>query len=321
MVELFLQGERKMKQTKLMTNGQRLMAKIAAAAGLVLLTASTAYAASVSIAQLPEYVRVDHFKLSCTALDGNEAKFFYKKDGGSYSSFGPAINLNTTSCLVDVTSSQIGSEGKYFFKVEVDSGSPFETSTTYDVSGPDNVRDYSKDKTGPTSYRIHWTNPGNSDFYQVFIYRGETSDFSANDDKKVTGIVGPTDTNMSWDDAGLDPNKTYYYIIRALDKAGNSSGLVGDAGTVISTTTVTTQGATGTGQGGESTVTSLPQEEAQGEVLQEATEVPVEEEAGPVKAAVDEAVSRVKTSTVLAGTLIGAFVLGLIWYFASRRRQ
>lgn len=279
----------------------------------------TAYAASLAISQLPEYVTVDHFKLSCTALGGSTtAQFSYKKDGGSYSDFGPAINLTTTPCLVDVTSSQIDSQTKYYFKVTVGSASA-ETSTTYDVSGPDPVRDYSKDKIGLTSYRIHWTNPGNSDFRQVFIYRGEAPDFSANDDKKVTGIAGTPDTNMSWDDSGLDPNKTYYYIIRALDKAGNSSGLVGDTYTVQGEAVVTTVTPT---QGAEGRVTALPKEEGQvlGEEEGELTATPIPTPSN-IQEAVTEAVSRFKNSKLLIGIGVLAFIVGLIWYWASSKKR
>lgn len=305
-----------MQKNKIATSG---LISLLFGLGLVLPAYANGITPQVAIAQLPEYIRIDYFRLSCTSLGGSTAQFSYKKEGGSYSNFGPAINLGTTSCLVNVTSSQIDSQTKYYFKVNVD-GTEKETSTTYDVSGPDPVRDYSKDKMGPTTYRIHWTTPGNSDFYQVFIYRGESADFSANDDKKVAGIAGAKDTNMSWDDAGLDPNKTYYYIIRALDKAGNSSSLVGDAGTVLGTTTVTTAASTGTGQGTEGTVRALPQEEAQGEVLQEATEAPTETPQ-TLREAAGEAVDTIKASRTLTGIALAAFLIGLAWYFLSRRRS
>ena len=291
------------------------MVKIIASLAFILFLARPAYATvpQVTIAQLPAYVTVDHFKLSCTALGGTTAQFFYRKDDwASFTSFGPSIDLTTTPCLVELTSSQIDSQTKYFFRVEINGGvASSETSTIYDVSGPDSVRDYSKDKVGPTTYRIHWTNPGNSDFYQVFIYRGEASDFSANDSAKVTGIAGAPNANMSWDDNGVSSDKTYYYIIRALDKAGNSSGLVGDSQTtfVLGTT------APSAGQAGQ--VQVLPKEKAVGgEVLPQSTQEAEKE--GTVE---DFGETGSKVGKVLTGAAILAVLAGGIWYFVSKRKR
>ena len=284
-----------------------------------LLWALPVYAATVSIASLPEYVRVDHFKLSCTALGGTTAQFSFKKDGGSYSNFGALIDLTTNQCLVDVTSAQIDSQTKYFFKVNVD-GDEKETSTTYDVSGPSAVRDYGKEKIGTTTYRIRWTNPGESDFAQVIIYRGEAPDISADDSTKIAQVGGAPDAQMEYLDNGIVPDKTYYYIIRALDKAGNSSSLVGDAQTttVLGTSTTTTTTSQGAAEG---TVRVLPEEESEGQVLEESTEQTPSEEVGPVKAAVDEAVSRISTNRALTWVAIAAVVLGLLYYYFFRRRN
>jgi len=303
-----------MQKTRLMTNAKWLMAN-----GIVLLglfAARPAYATvpQVTIAQLPAYVTVDHFKLSCTALGGTTAQFFYRKDDwASFTSFGPAIDLTVAPfCLVEVTSSQIDSQTKYFFRVEINGGASSETSTIYDVSGPDSVRDYSKDKVGPTTYRIHWTNPGNSDFYQVFIYRGEAPDFSANDSAKVTGIAGAPNANMSWDDNGVSSDKTYYYIIRALDKAGNSSGLVGDS----QTTTVLGTTAPSAGQAGQ--VQVLPKEKAVGGEVLPQSSTGEAEKAGTAEG-LGEAGSKV--GKVLTGAAILAVLAGGIWYFVSKRKR
>jgi hypothetical protein len=274
----------------------------------------------VSITSLPEYVTVDYFKLSCSAIGGSTAQFSFKKEGGSYSNFGALIDLTTSQCLVDVTSAQIDSQAKYFFRVVLNSGQESVTSTTYDVSGPSAVRDYGKEKIGNTTYRIRWTNPGESDFAQVVIYRGEASDISANDSTKIAQVGGAPDAQKEYIDNGVSPDKTYYYIIRALDKAGNSSSLVGDTTT---TTVLGTSTTTSGGQGGtEGTVRVLPtEEEPQGEVLKESTEQAPVEEVGPVKQAVDEAVTRISTNRTLTWAAIAAFALGLLSFFFFRRRN
>jgi hypothetical protein len=66
----------------------------------------------------------------------------------------------------------------------------------------------------------------------VYIYRSDNPDFSADDSHFVHAQGGEKDKDMDWTDNGVDLNKDYYYVIRALDKAGNSSGLVGDTYTI-----------------------------------------------------------------------------------------
>ena len=282
-----------------------------------LLWLAPAYAApTVSIVQLPEYVRVDNLRLSCTALGGSMAQFSYKKDGESFANLGSAINLTSAPCLGDDTSSQINEQKKYFFKVNVD-GTEVETSTTYDVTAPSAIHDYGKERIGPTTYKIRWTNPGEGDFAQVFIYRGESPDFGADNDKIVAKIGGAPDAQMSWLDNGISPDKEYYYIVRALDKAGNSSSLIGDSQTTYQQVAPSTApSVAGT------SVVQVPGEPA-GEVLKDSTEQAVApaQEAGPVKAAVDAAVSKIKSNKTLGMLAIGAFGLGLISYFLFRRRR
>jgi hypothetical protein len=267
---------------------------------------------------LPEYVRVDNFKLSYSAITDDPgsitAQFFYKKEGGSFSAFGPVIN--GASGQIQVGSAQINEQKQYTFRVEINGNlAASETGTTYDVTGTASARDYSKERVGPTTYRIKWTNPGDDDFGQVFIYRGETPDFSADDGKKVASVGGAPDAEMSWIDNGISADKEYYYIVRALDKAGNTSGLIGDSQVSyqqVSPTSV--PGLAGT------SVVQVPSGEPTGEVLKSATEEVTPAEAGPVKAAVDEAVAKIKTNRTLTTLAIAAFGLGLISYFIFRRR-
>lgn len=228
---------------------------------LALAFAAPAYANGVivQIQQLPGFINYTDFKLSCTS-NGSSAQFYSKKDGGSYQAFGSAINLATDPCQVQVTGTQFGSEGKFYFKVIVD-GVPSETGTTLDTTGPSNVSDFSKERmNGDTTYKIHWKNPPESDYAKVFIYRGTEPGFEADDGHKVAELGGSPSDTMSWDNNGLDPTKQYYYYIRALDKANNSSGLTGDS----STTTVYATPTPGTGSGTSGTVTSLPKEQGTG---------------------------------------------------------
>lgn len=281
--------------------------------GLVILARPVHAAPTVSIAKLPEYVTVDHFKLSCTALGGINAQFAYKKEGGSYSNFGPAIDLISTPCLVDVTSTQIDSQAKYYFRVDVD-GVIAETSTIYDVSGPGEPGGFSKERLGPTTYRIKWHTPNNDDFGTVVIYRGEKSDIEANSGAEVARVGGNKDTDYEWVDNGVESGKDYYYVIRALDRAGNSSGLVGDSEltAVLGISTSAAQvPSTGT------KVTTLPKEQVLSKETESPTPTPTSEELnqGLVGTAA-QAIGKNRT----VGIIIGVVLLGVAAFLLLKKR-
>lgn len=220
----------------------------------------------VSIQDLPSYVTSDNFKLSCTALGGSSAQFSFKKEGGSYQNFGSAINLNDSPCQIQVNSNQINDQTKYYFKVTLDGGVSDETITTYDFAGPSPVTGYKKDDGGNNTIVIHWKNPESEDLSKVIIYRGETVDFTADSNHEIATVTGLPNSEMTYSVNVPDTTKTYYYSIRAVDKAGNSSSLVGDGNSSVTSTVVTQNPA----KSGSGAVTTLPKEEVpSGQVLGE----------------------------------------------------
>lgn len=220
---------------------------------------SMAYATPlVYIQQLPSYINVNSFNLSCTS-NGTSAQFYVSKNGGVQTSFGPAINLSTTQCLVPVTSSEVNDQTNYTFTVTVD-GVSSSTSTFFDNSGPSGVSGYYKERVNDGKYKLHWRNPGDSDFDKVVIYRGESADFSADNGHEIARVSGGSNSDMTYDDNfSPDANKTYFYAIRALDHAGNSSSLVGDGGTTTTSATPKA-GVLGASTKSAGKVTSLPKE-------------------------------------------------------------
>lgn len=214
---------------------------------LVFAGKAKAFENKVQIQQLPTYTNTDTFKLSCSAMtenlvDGDPsttsvAQFYFTKNGGSETAFGPAIDLATTPCQIDVTGTQITDETTYTFTVKLNSGETSSTTVIFDKSGPDPVSNYYKDGLSD-GVKIHWTNPTNSDFSKVIIYRGTTPDFSADSNHEITTQPGGAGSPMTYEDHSVAPvGQTYYYDLRAVDKAGNSSALVGDGST---TTTIVT---------------------------------------------------------------------------------
>lgn len=231
--------------------------------GLLVRPAVAGVTPEVSISKLPSYFNINSFKLSYSAVSSDptsiSAQFYYRKEGGSYVALGSVVN--GASGQVEVTSSQISDQTKYYFKVEI-SGASDETSSFYDISGPSPVTGYYKDTIDNDDFKIHWRNPGDIDFSKVVIYRGETVDFLADNQHEIARVSGSVDSDMTYDEHTPDPNKTYFYALRALDKADNSSSLVGDGGTTVTVITPVPS------YSGTNNVTKLPKE-GTGQVLGE----------------------------------------------------
>ncbi len=243
------------------------MQKIKSITSLILFTLLAVFSVKSSLAapvvyiqQLPSYINTNSFNLSCTS-NGNSAQFYVSKNGGAETSFGSAIDLTANECLVAVTSSQVNDQTSYTFTVTVD-GVSASTSTIFDNSGPGSVSSYYKERTNDGQYKLHWKNPGETDFDKVVIYRGESADFSADNNHEIARVNGSPNSDMSYDDNfAPDANKTYYYAIRALDHAGNSGGLIGDGGTTTTTVTSSAKPAVLGAATKSSKVNSLPKEE------------------------------------------------------------
>lgn len=192
-----------------------------------------AIAPTIAIQNLPQYTNSRDFNLSCSAMGGNNVQFAFRKESDSYQDFGSVINLNSNPCQIQVTGSQISEEVKYYFKVTLDGGVSSETFVIFDNSGPSPVSGFYKDEIEGGS-RLHYHTPSDSDFDKVIIYRGDTVGFSADSSHEIATVNSSPNSDMTYEDHS---GTGRFYNIRALDRAGNSSSLVGDAGTTTSTTT------------------------------------------------------------------------------------
>lgn len=280
-----------------------------------------AFADTVKISELPEYIRHDNFKLSYSALSENPvtAQFYFRKEGESYTPFGSVIN--SASGQIQVGGAQINEQKKYYFKIEINGGTDSdETTVIYDHSGPSPVQNYWKEVIGGGHYRLHWKNPGDPDFSRVFIYRSDSTDFTADPSTKIGELGGAPDDEMTWDNFGLDSSITYYYALRAIDKAGNSSSVVTDP--EVTATTIVEEVIPGEAREGELIV--LPKEEGEeGKILGEEEEAAKEEaegEGAPI-VEVQEETSLDRLLKVVRWIIAGAAALGVVYYFFFRKRK
>ena len=280
----------------------------------------------VSISELGEYVNTNSFDLSYSALSDDPgaitAQFFFREESGSYAAFGPA--LIGASGQVEVTSSQLNDQAEYFFKVEINGGAASdETSTIYDSTSPGTVQNYWKEKLAPGFYKLHWKNPSDADSHRVFIYRSDQTSFTADASHKVGEVGGTPNSEMTWDNTTPDSGTEYYYALRVVDKAGNSSGLVTDApGTVTTSSVLGT--STQASFGGSTQVSKLPEEE----VLSEEAETNVTSSPTPeptrrvlIPTQVLEKIAGDGKGGLIAAIIGAILLLASGYYFLLRRKD
>lgn len=178
---------------------------------------------------------------------------------GSFSQFGSDIVLsaggNSDNC--HVTSSIVTTDGTYQFYLTATDGVNNVTSSTFSVdentSGPGTPTNYSKSQSNSCQYVITFTtaNDGGKTSY-VELYRSDQTSFNADSGSRVQTLSIGSNANGTFTDNVPTCGKTYYYVLRAFDSAGNGSGLVGDSNVSVTATnpTVTsTQGAIPVGSG------------------------------------------------------------------------
>jgi hypothetical protein len=284
--------------------------------GIVFTGSVLAINPKITVTQLDAYINYQNFKVSYSAINNDpgsiSVQFAVSKDGGAYTDFGPVIN--GASGQVQVESGQISETGKkYCLRATIIGGSATsETCTTYIQRTPAAPSNYWKERVNDGLYRIHWKTPNEDDFSRVFVYRSKNITFTAEDSTKIAEVGGVKDTDIAWDNLGVDPGVEYYYLLRAVDKAGNASDLVGDTSTTTNQTTVTQQISPA------GAVTSLPQEgsvveDSQGQVLAAEAEAPqtLGEQAKNVVEKVAQ-FAKDKTELTIGLLIIAALVLRII---------
>lgn len=288
-----------------------------------------AFSDQLEISNLPEYTRTNDIEISFTALSEGSVNvhFCYRKEGEGFKKFGPTFT--TPSGEVQVTSSQMNDQMvRYYFKAALNgadcSGSATdETSTIYDYSGPSPVSNLKKENKGNGYWKLSWKNPHDPDFSRVFIYRSESSTFTANGQTKVGETGGAYNAEVSWDNYGLDVNKKYYYAVRAVDKAGNPSSVVGDS------ETVTVLGVVAPTAFPEEKVVIVPSVtgqiladsiESQDVVEPTITKVPPTPTQVPEKSLLEKVKTSGNTKTILF-LLLGLGVVSLIYSFVKKNQS
>jgi hypothetical protein len=177
---------------------------------------------------MPSWVNWEPLYISYTALEaeGNpvNVKGYIKKDGEGWQEIGTSDKLSET---FKIERSYFPGDGLYkiYFK-EVNSGQTTpEESFNVDFTAPSGVSEYRKERKDANVYKICWKNPDNDDFDRVIIFRSEKTNEGFSN---IAEVSGSKNEEKCYEN-GTPDNKDYYYVIRAIDHAGNASSTVGDS--------------------------------------------------------------------------------------------
>ncbi len=212
-----------------------------------------AYAGSVSI-RLEEPkspTNQNNFDINFVSMDLENrtvtVKCFKKALSDSdFVQFGSDITLSPTggnsgNCHID--SNVITGNGTYQFRAQAFAGSESPTSetvsVTYNSDGPGTPTNWSKDKIGSCTYKIHFRSADDAGrTIKVNVYRSSETSFNLDSGTQVGTVNIGSNTDADFSNDIPDCNKTYYYAVRAFDSAGNGSGVLGDVVNVTNYTTV-----------------------------------------------------------------------------------
>lgn len=84
-----------------------------------------------------------------------------------------------------------------------------------------------------SSMQLNWTNPSDTDFYRVAIYRSKVSPVEINSTNRIGYKVGLPAVGDSFVDNNLEPSTLYYYKLIAEDVKSNQSDAVAISATTL----------------------------------------------------------------------------------------
>jgi hypothetical protein len=189
------------------------------------------------------------------------------------------------------------------------------------MSPPSAPTEYSKERINPTTYKLSWENPFDEDYEKVYVYRSKETSFTAETGTRIGEVGGAKNEKMTYNDGSAEPNVEYFYALRAVDRAGNASGVVTDAPGSVTAGSVA--GASdGLGTGGplsETEVRLLPQEgeDEESETEEGDLDGGISSETGEVKGDVTSSLINNKYFQVGAGVL-GLVLIGI--FFLKRKK-
>lgn len=279
---------------------------------------------NISLSDLPSFVNTTNIKLYYTYLNtsGNPAtvNLYIQKDGKDYRQIIERDKTSVSGYFELKGSDFYDGEGKYNFSATATFGADSitdTTSTNLDTSAPSAPTEYSKERLNPTTYKLSWKNSFDEDFEKVYLYRSKETSFNADSSTKIGEAGGSKNEKMTFNDGSVQADVTYYYALRAIDHAGNISGITTDApGTMV------------TGLVAVAKATSSPKKKNVVLLPEEKTPPTVVEKEGEVNGGVSEEGAREegKTANLVSKNKNGLYALAggvilVLAYIVYRRKK
>jgi|GEM_PF-903215 len=305
---------------------------IVALAGLVSLAMPTKiYAESGDLAVQIEQPKTPYsestFKVGFVALDIQSRNITVQCYETTHGAFGPEYTLSTigNSGNCEVNNSIVTSDGTYEFYIVAKAGTDEVTSdkvsVVIDLVGPSPVLNYTK-TTASCVNNLEFTTANDAQTVKVQIFRSDVASFTADSTTLIKEISAGPNQLVTYSDTQPICGTTYFYAVRAVDIAENTSSFVTDKTVVITIVPITPVTPV--------TPTVVPVEEVKGTETGEETtdttntdngvdQTPDEE----VKGVTDEGTSS-KVWSWLKYVLIGVGVvtiIGVSYVYAKRRNR
>lgn len=177
-----------------------------------------------------------------------------KPGEGSFSNFGSTFDLgaggDSADCVVD--SSVLSTEGTYEFRVVANAGADTTTSSEVsmllDLTGPELVKNYEKTK-GTCTYTLTFTTANDGETSKVQVFRSTEKSFVANSSTLVTVISATPNQEVTYTDTVPNCDLEYFYAVRAVDDADNSSDFTADTVVTVVPGTIIDEGGEVQGAG------------------------------------------------------------------------
>lgn len=192
----------------------------------------------------------NNLTLSFTVLDIQNRSLTvtcYKKNPNDSVEQLTTVNIiaggNSGSCNLDNhTMSESGKTYSFYAVAKVDAEEFVSDSVSveFNDSIPDTPSDYSKEKINSCDYKIGFKAGNDGQTVRIAVYRSDQTSFRADGSSLIANIDINPDEKKFITNTVPDCNKTYYYVLRAFDSAGNGSGFAGDKVDVTIGTTTTT---------------------------------------------------------------------------------
>jgi len=280
---------------------------------------------NIVLNNLPQYQKSTEFSVFYTVIETDQlpvtVNLYIQKDGKDWRQTVMRDKTDYAGEFKLEGSDIYDGEGKYNFYATATSSEKTVTSntisTTLDMTPPDSVSDYHKERVSATNYRLYFKCPSNSDLEKVYIYRSKETSFTADSGTRVAEIgCAPGEAKIT--EIGGESDVDYYFALRALDHAGNISGIVTDAPGTVVAGQVAGAAVSPTGTGKKEKVVLLPKEEPTATPTEETKEG---ELGGGISAEERVLGEETPKTSKLPYLLIGAGLLILAGIFLSRRKQ